>query len=119
MHYKRLGRSGIKVSEISLGAWVTFGSQISEKTAIKLVHTAYEQGVNFFDNADIYAKGKAEEVLGKAVADIPRESLIISSKVFYPTMEGVNGRGLSRKHIYESVHASLKRLQLDYLDIYY
>ncbi|MDO9546392.1 MAG: aldo/keto reductase [Pelolinea sp.] len=119
MHYRRLGRSGIKVSEISLGAWVTFGNQISDKTAAELVHTAYDQGVNFFDNADVYAKGKAEEVLGKAIADITRETLVISSKVFFPTMEGVNGRGLSRKHINESIHASLKRLNLEYLDIYF
>jgi voltage-dependent potassium channel beta subunit len=119
MHYRRLGRSGIKVSEISLGAWVTFGNQISGKIASDLVHTAYEQGVNFFDNADVYANGKAEEVLGKVITDIPRESLVISSKVFFPTMEGVNGRGLSRKHITESINASLKRLGLNYIDIYY
>jgi voltage-dependent potassium channel beta subunit len=119
MHYRRLGRSGIKVSEISMGAWVTFGNQISDQVASELVHTAYDHGVNFFDNADVYAKGKAEEVLGKAIMDIPRETLIISSKVFFPTMDGVNGRGLSRKHINESIHASLKRMNLDYLDIYF
>jgi len=119
MHYRRLGRSGIKISEISLGAWVTFGSQISEKEAIKLVHSAYEQGVNFFDNADVYAQGRAEEVLGKAAKDIPREALVLSSKVFFPTMEGINGRGLSRKHIFESLHASLRRMNLEYMDIYY
>ena len=119
MHYRRLGRSGIKVSEISLGTWVTFGNQISEQAAVDLVHTAYDQGVNFFDTADMYTKGKAERILGKAINGIARETLVISSKVFYPTMEGVNGRGLSRKHIIESIHASLKRLKLDYVDIYY
>jgi voltage-dependent potassium channel beta subunit len=119
MHYRRLGRSGIKVSELSLGAWITFGNQVSDQVASDLVHTAYDHGVNFFDNADVYAKGKAEEVLGKAIKDIPRETLIISSKVFFPTMNGVNGRGLSRKHINESIHASLKRMNLDYLDIYF
>ncbi len=119
MHYRRLGKTGIKVSEISLGAWVTFGDQISEKTATDLVHAAYDQGVNFFDNADVYAKGRAEEVLGRAIKHLARETLVISSKVFFPTMEGVNGRGLSRKHIIESVQASLNRLELDYLDIYY
>ena len=119
MHYRRLGKLGIKVSEISLGAWVTFGSQIDEKTASDLVHAAYDQGVNFFDNADVYAKGKAEEVLGRAIADIPRENLVLSSKVFFPTSDDVNARGLSRKHITESLHASLKRMQVDYLDIYY
>lgn len=119
MHYRRLGRTGIKVSEISLGAWVTFGAQISDETSIELVKAAYEGGVNFFDNADVYAKGRAEEALGLAVKDIPRETLVISSKVFFPTFEGVNGRGLSRKHITESIHASLHRLGLDYLDIYF
>ena len=119
MHYRRLGRTGIKVSEISLGAWVTFGAQIDSTRAIALVHSAYEQGVNFFDNADVYAKGRAEEVLGEAVKDLPREELIISSKVFFPTFEGPNGRGLSRKHITESIHASLKRLNLDYVDLYF
>jgi voltage-dependent potassium channel beta subunit len=119
MHYRRLGRTGIKLSEISLGAWVTFGGQIDDKRAIELVHSAYEQGVNFFDNADMYAKGKAEQVLGKAIKDIPRETLVVSSKVFFPTFEGPNGRGLSRKHITESIHASLKRLNLDYVDLYF
>jgi len=119
MHYRRLGRSGLKVSEIALGAWATFGDQISEKTAIQLVHAAYEAGVNFFDNADVYASGKAETVMGKAIKDLPREALVISSKVFSQTMPGPNGRGLSRKHVTESVHASLKRLDTDYLDIYF
>lgn len=119
MHYRRLGKTGIKVSDISLGAWVTFGGQISDESAAALVHSAFEQGVNFFDNADIYAKGRAEVVLGQAVRDLPREELVISSKVFFPTFAGPNGRGLSRKHITESLHASLKRLDLDYLDLYF
>ena len=119
MHYRRLGKSGIKVSEISLGSWITFGDQIDDNTAIELTRSAYEAGINFFDCADAYAKGRAEEVLGKAVAGLARETLIISSKVFFPTMEGVNGRGLSRKHITESIHGSLRRLNLDYLDIYF
>lgn len=119
MHYRRLGHSGIKVSEISLGAWVTFGSQISEQTAIDLIKTAFDHGINFFDNADIYANGQAEIVMGKAIADMQRETLVISSKVFWPTMPGPNGRGLSRKHIMESCHATLRRLGTDYLDLYY
>lgn len=119
MHYRRLGRTGIKVSEISLGSWITFGNQINDKRAAELVHSAYEQGVNFFDSADMYVKGKAEQVLGKAIKDLPRETLIVSSKVFFPTFDGPNGRGLSRKHITESIHASLKRLNLDYLDLYF
>lgn len=119
MHYRRLGRAGIKVSEIALGAWVTFGEQIGDKAAMDLVHAAYDAGVNFFDNADVYAGGRAEEVMGTAIRDLPREALVISSKVFFPTMDGVNGRGLSRKHIFESIHASLQRLGLDYVDIYF
>ncbi len=119
MHYRRLGRTGIKVSEISLGTWVTFGSQIDDKTSLELVRAAYDAGVNFFDCADVYAKGRSEEVLGLAVKDIPRETLVISTKVFFPCFDGVNGRGLSRKHITESIHASLHRLNLDYVDIYY
>ncbi len=119
MHYRRLGRSGIKVSEISYGAWVTFGNQLGEREAREIIHAAYDLGVNFFDNADVYARGQAEILMGKAIADLPREALVISSKVFWPTMPGPNGRGLSRKHITESLHASLRRLQTDYLDIYY
>ena len=119
MHYRRLGHSGIKVSEISLGAWITFGNQISEQTAIDLIKVAYDHGINFFDNADIYANGQAESVMGKAIKDMPREALVISSKVFWPTMPGPNGRGLSRKHIMESCHASLRRLDTDYLDLYF
>ena len=119
MHYRRLGSSGLKVSEISLGAWITFGNQIDNKISSDLIHAAYDQGINFFDNADIYANGQAETIMGKAIKDLPRESLVISSKVFWPTMSGPNGRGLSRKHITESIHASLKRLEVDYVDLYF
>ena len=84
-----------------------------------MVHAAYEAGINFFDCADVYASGQAEIVLGEAIKDIARETLIISSKVFWPTFEGVNGKGLSRKHIVESINATLKRMQLDYLDLYF
>ena len=119
MHYRRLGHSGLKVSEISLGAWVTFGNQIDENAAVALIKEAFSQGINFFDNADMYANGLAETVMGKAVKSLPRQELVISSKVFWPTMKGPNGRGLSRKHITESIHASLKRLGVDYLDLYF
>jgi voltage-dependent potassium channel beta subunit len=119
MHYRRLGKSGLKVSEIALGAWITIGSQIDEKISSDLIHAAYDQGINFFDNADAYANGQAEVVMGKALKDLPREALVLSSKVFWPTMPGPNGRGLSRKHMTESLNASLKRMNVDYLDIYY
>ncbi len=119
MHYRRLGKSGIKVSEISFGAWVTFGNQLDESAAARIVHAAYDQGVNYFDNADVYAEGQAELFMHKALKGIPRTSVVLSSKVFWPTMEGPNGRGLSRKHIFESLHASLRRMETDYLDLYF
>ncbi len=119
MHYRRLGKSGLKVSEIALGAWITIGNQIDEKVSSDLIHAAYDQGINFFDNADAYALGQAETVVGKAIKDLPREALVLSSKVFWPTMPGPNGRGLSRKHMTESLNASLTRMGLDYVDIYY
>ncbi len=119
MHYRRLGHSGLKVSEISLGSWVTFGNQLDENAAISLIKEAFSQGINFFDNADMYANGVAETVMGKAIKNLPRQELVISSKVFWPTWKGPNGRGLSRKHITESIHASLKRLGTDYVDLYF
>lgn len=119
MHYRRLGHSGLKVSEIALGSWVTFGNQINEQTAGDLIRFAYDQGINYLDNADMYANGQAEVVMGKAIRDLPREALVISSKVYWPTMPGPNGRGLSRKHILESIHASLRRLGTDYVDLYF
>lgn len=119
MHYRRLGHSGLKVSEISLGSWVTFGNQLDENAAIALIKEAFSQGINFFDNADMYANGVAESVMGKAIKTMPRPELVVSSKVFWPTIKGPNGRGLSRKHITESIHASLKRLGTDYVDLYF
>lgn len=119
MNYRRMGRTGLKLSEISIGAWITFGDQIDAATADAIVHKAYDLGVNYFDNADVYAHGEAERVMGKAIRGLPRESLVLSSKVFWPTLPGVNGRGLSRKHIFETCHASLQRLGVDYLDLYF
>lgn len=119
MQYRTMGRTGIKLSALSYGAWLTFGSQIDASTARDILHRAHEQGVNYFDNADVYAAGRAEEVMGQAIRDLTRPSLVLSSKVFWPTMEGVNGRGLSRKHIFESCAASLRRLGTDYLDLYF
>lgn len=119
MHYRRLGHSGLKVSEISLGSWITFGNQVDQDTARQLIHEAFEEGINFFDNADMYANGQAEVVMGQAIADLPRSELVISTKVFWPTGKGPNARGLSRKHITEAIHASLKRLNTDYIDLYF
>jgi voltage-dependent potassium channel beta subunit len=119
MEYRRLGQHGLKVSEFSLGAWVTFGGQVGEDVARECILAAYEAGVNFFDNADVYAGGNAEIVMGNVIKDLKRSDLVISSKVFWPTGPGPNDRGLSRKHITESCHASLKRLRVDYLDLYF
>lgn len=119
MEYRRMGRSGLKLSAISIGAWVTFGNQLDDAAAREILQRAHERGVNFFDNADVYAGGRAETMMGKALAGLPREALVISSKVFWPTLPGPNGQGLSRKHIFESCHASLKRLGTEYLDLYF
>ena len=120
MNYRKLGQYGIKVSEISLGAWVTYGNQVKDLETIKeITKLAYDAGVNFFDNADVYAMGAAEELMGQVLKDYPRHTLVMSSKVFWPTSEDANGRGLGRKHVHESIDRSLKRLQTDYLDLYF
>ncbi|MBS2968559.1 aldo/keto reductase family protein [Metabacillus sp. KIGAM252] len=119
MNYRRLGRSGLKVSEISLGSWLTFGQTIDEKSAELIIHRAYEAGINFFDCANVYAKGMAEQVMGKALKSFERESYVVTTKAFWPVGEGPNDRGLSRKHIMEQVHSSLKRMDLDYIDVFY
>ncbi len=120
MEYRKLGQWGIRVSAISLGAWVTYGNQVKDEETIRqIVKIAYEGGINFFDNADVYATGVAEEIMGRILKDYPRHTLVMSSKVFWPMSEDINDRGLSRKHIRESIEKSLKRLQTDYLDLYF
>jgi aryl-alcohol dehydrogenase-like predicted oxidoreductase len=119
MEFRRLGRSGLSVSEISYGNWITHGSQVEEEQAQACVKAALEAGITTFDTADVYANTRAESVLGRALAGQRRESLEIFTKVFWPTGPGgVNDRGLGRKHIMESAHASLTRLQTDYVDLY-
>ena len=118
MQYRRLGRTGTKVSTISLGNWLTHGGYVEEQTAITCVKRAYDLGITFFDTANVYRRGAAEEVLGRALGDYPRTSYVLASKVFFPMGEGPNDRGLSRKHIMEQAHASLKRLGVEYLDLY-
>ncbi len=120
MDYRRLGQSGLKVSALGLGGWLTFGDSIQEQeTARDLITTAYEAGVNFFDIADVYAEGEAERMMGKALAQFPRHTLVISSKLYWPLSDDVNDQGLSRKHIMESIDRSLARIGTDYLDIYF
>src|SRR5262249_40561192 len=123
MDYRRLGKSGLKVSELSLGAWVTFGNQVDVDLAVDCMTAAYDVGCNFFDNAESYAGGQAEIVMGKALKKLgwQRDSYIVSSKVFSGAVSNPkpNQRGLSRKHVVEACHQALDRLQLDYLDLYF
>src|SRR3954469_20039235 len=118
MEFRHLGRSGLKVSEISYGNWITHGSQVEEQAAHACVKAALEEGITTFDTADVYAGTKAEEVLGRALKGQRRQGLEIFTKVYWPTGPGKNDRGLSRKHILESIDGSLERLQTDYLDLY-
>ncbi|MFI6923601.1 aldo/keto reductase family protein [Nonomuraea spiralis] len=118
MEFRHLGRSGLKVSEISYGNWLTHGSQVEEDAAKLCVQAALDEGITTFDTADVYAGTKAEEVLGRALKGVRRESLEIFTKVYWPTGPGQNDRGLSRKHVTESINSSLRRLQTDYVDLY-
>lgn len=120
MEYRRMGSTGIKVSAISIGAWLTYGSDaVDFKVASDCLRTAIDCGINFIDVADVYANGKAEETVGKVIADYDRTKLVISTKAYWPMSDDVNDRGLSRKHLVESVHKSLKRLGTDYVDIFF
>ena len=122
MEYNNLGKSGLKVSRLSLGSWLTFGKLIEDKVSEKLMHYAYNQGINFFDNAEIYARGKSELVMGKILKKSAwsRDSYIVSSKVFFGTGgQWPTQKGLNRKHVFEACHQALKRLQVDYLDLYF
>lgn len=122
MEYNNLGKSGLKVSRLSLGSWLTFGKLIEDKVSERLMHYAYDQGINFFDNAEIYARGKSELVMGKILKKSAwsRDSYIVSSKVFFGTGgQWPTQKGLNRKHVFEACHEALKRLQVDYLDLYF
>ncbi len=127
MEYRRLGGSGLKVSALSFGTWVTFGQQISDEVAEQLLITAYEGGINFFDNAEAYAGGKSEAVMGRLIEKLgwERDTFLVSSKVFFgtrgfnPDNTIPNTVGLSRKHVIEACHAALRRLRVDYLDLYF
>ncbi|NOX62407.1 MAG: aldo/keto reductase [Chloroflexi bacterium] len=119
MNYRNLGRSGLKISEISLGGWLTYGAGVDDETAKACLTTAAEHGVNFIDLADAYARGGAERVVGEWLKDFRRQDFVISSKLYWPMSDNVNDRGLSRKHIMESVEGSLRRLGTDYLDLYF
>jgi voltage-dependent potassium channel beta subunit len=119
MEYRKLGKAGIKLSVLGLGAWLTFGEKVDYELTKECIYTAIDNGVNFLDLADVYARGEAERVVGKVIKDLRRQDLVISSKVYWPMSDNINDRGLSRKHIMESIDGSLKRLGTDYLDIYF
>ncbi|MFW9957878.1 MAG: aldo/keto reductase family protein [Candidatus Odinarchaeota archaeon] len=121
MHYRRVGKSGLKISEISLGSWLTYGGTVEDQVAKECMNTAVEQGINFIDCAEIYAGGKAEEVIGEWLAEetVNRRDLVISSKVFWPTSQDINDWGNSRRNITNAIEGSLNRLNIDYLDLYY
>jgi voltage-dependent potassium channel beta subunit len=120
MEHRRLGTTGLKISEFSFGSWVTFGNQIDLKPSMDLMACAYERGVNFFDNAEVYAAGESERLMGEALKKLawPRDTYAVSSKVFWGGKKPMQ-RGLSRKHVFDACHAALKRLQVDYLDLYF
>ncbi len=119
MKYRRLGRSGLKVSEISLGSWLTYGKSVEDNIAAKTIQKAYELGINFFDSANVYERGEGERVMAGALKAYARDSYVITTKAFWPMGDGPNDRGLSRKHVMEQLHASLRRMKLEYVDIFY
>jgi aryl-alcohol dehydrogenase-like predicted oxidoreductase len=118
MNHRPLGRSGLYVSEISLGSWTTYGGSVGADDTRRIVHRAFDLGINLFDTADVYVKGEAERVLGAAIRDLPREQLVIATKAMGRMHDGPLGRGLSRKHLFDALDASLARLGLDYVDLY-
>jgi aryl-alcohol dehydrogenase-like predicted oxidoreductase len=117
MEYRNLGQSGLVVSEVSLGSWLTLGSSVDRAGTREIVHRAFDLGVNLFDTADVYSNGAGEEALGAALAGIPRRYVVVATKCFFPMSERPNDRGLSRKHIFESIEGSLRRLGTDYVDL--
>jgi len=119
MNYRRMGRTGLQISSVSIGGWLTFGGSVDASNTHSIIRTAVDAGVNFVDLADVYANGAAESVIGDLLGEYRRSDLVLSSKVFGRMGAGANDRGLSRKHIVESVDASLKRLKTDYLDLYF
>jgi voltage-dependent potassium channel beta subunit len=118
MQYRQLGRWGLRVSALGLGSYLTIGMKVDETASREVVRAAYEAGINYYDTANAYNRGEAERVLGRCLAEYPRESLVVLTKVFAPMGEGPNDRGLSAKHIREQCEASLRRLGMDYVDIY-
>jgi aryl-alcohol dehydrogenase-like predicted oxidoreductase len=118
VNYRRLGSAGVRVSEVSLGSWLTYGGSVEDERAIACIRRAFELGVNFFDTANVYRRGAAEQVVARGLAEVDRDDYVLATKVYFPMGDGPNDSGLSRKHIFEQCHASLRRLQTDYIDLY-
>jgi voltage-dependent potassium channel beta subunit len=118
MDYRKLGKWGVRVSEVGLGSWLTYGGTVDEKATAEQIRFAFENGINFFDTANVYSSGQGEVAVGKALKPLPRDEYVLATKVFFPMGKGPNNRGLSRKHIWEQCDASLQRLQADYVDLY-
>jgi len=118
MRYRNLGQAGVKVSTVALGSWLTYGGSVEAETARACIARAYERGITFFDTANVYARGRAEEVMGAALSGYSRDSIVLATKVYVPMGAGPNDRGLSRKHVTEQCHASLRRLGVEYIDLY-
>jgi aryl-alcohol dehydrogenase-like predicted oxidoreductase len=119
MEYRKLGATGLKVSEISLGSWLTYGGYVDKQQAFGIIDRAYELGINFFDTANVYRRGESEQIVGEALMKYPRSSYVLATKVRGPMGDLPNQQGLSRKHIIEQCHASLRRLGVEYIDLYY
>jgi aryl-alcohol dehydrogenase-like predicted oxidoreductase len=118
MNYRHLGSTGLRVSEIALGSWLTYGGSVQDDAAVACIHRAYELGCNFFDTANVYRHGEAEQVVGRALEGIDRDDYVLATKAYFPMGPGPNDRGLSRKHIFEQCERSLARLGVDYVDLY-
>ncbi len=118
MEYRKLGKHGVKVSEVGLGSWLTYGNATEQDTARACIEKAFDLGINFYDTANVYARGEAEKVVGEVLKNYQRDSFVLATKVYFPMGDGPNDRGLGRKHIFEQVHHSLNRLQTDYIDLY-
>ena len=118
VRYRNLGHWGVKVSSVGLGSWLTYGGSVEEDAARACMLRAFERGVNFFDTANIYARGRSEEVVGRTLHELPRNRIVLATKLYFPMGDGPNDRGLSRKHIREQIDASLRRLGVEYVDLY-
>lgn len=118
MNYRRLGRTGLKISEIGLGSWWSYGKKVEAEESVRCIRRAFELGVNFFDTADVYSEGKAESILCEAIRPLPREQLVLATKCAGTAWAGPLGKGLSRKHMFDALHASMRRLGVDYIDLY-